>query len=345
MSEDVQELVEVLSQSEVGPGRALLEATCAMGFSQPVARSGLAAELGAWADASAFQRLADRAAAVAEVDRPRTVLLIAAGTLPASTLRHVLMARLLGAKVLLKSASGQASVGEALASASAAIESWEFSRDEPSFLRAAIDRVDSVVALGSDASLAQIEGHVPFHKTFVGYGHRVSGLWLNEAPQSALVGAARDLLMWDQAGCLSPQVLWTSGNPREVASRLTGCVAALESEFPMRLGKWAACDRRVARTLGHMRGQVFSTASADVIALDEPIFRVSARGRQLWVLPQDTQALREVLPRLSTLGIHGVAPMEFAGHVRTCQPGMMQSPGLDWRQDGRDPLLALCRAS
>ena len=104
-----------------GPGRALLKATVAIGFSEPVARAGLDAELAAWTEEGFSAVRAELNDDVAPSRVPSTVLVVAASTLPASTLRAVLMARLLGARVLLKPATGQAAIAEAIAAADPAV--------------------------------------------------------------------------------------------------------------------------------------------------------------------------------------------------------------------------------
>jgi hypothetical protein len=336
-----------LKDLDSGPGKALLEATCQMGFSEPVARAGLEAELAAWQEPEALARLrlGAEASGVSQSNGPKTVLVIAAGTLPASTLRHVFLGRLMGARVILKSATGQEALGEALASADAMVESARFSRDDVAELRAAVDRVDTVVALGSDESLSAIEGHVPFHKTFVGYGHRVSALWLDELDDDVLLGAATDLLMWDQAGCLSPHVAWTSHSPKKVAAGLAEAVLSLEDKFPMTLTPWAARERHGPIVLGHMLGQVHETESAAIVAMPLAAFRPSPRHRLLWVLPASTAELRRIEPQLSALGVSGALDVRLGDHVRRCRPGQMQRPPLGWHQDGKDPLLSMMRSS
>jgi len=334
-----------LQKLDHGAGKALLDATQAIGFSKEVAREGLRAEFEAWTAPGVLDDMAEKVSNIELEARPKSVLIIAAGTLPASTLRHVLFARLLGAQVFLKCASGQEDIGDAIEEADEGVVATHFSRDDVHALRSAIDQVDTVVALGSDSSLEDIKGHVPFHKTFVGYGHKVSAAWIDTPSNEDLEGLAADLLMWDQAGCISPQALWTRANPHQVAQELAQHVATQEKMLPMTLGPWAARERHVSEVFGHMKGQVQKTDTSAIVSLDESGFRPSPRHRFLWVLPADETQLRAISPKLSTLALPGKTDIALPAHVRICTPGQMQRPTLGWKQDGDDPLFALLRSS
>jgi hypothetical protein len=334
-----------LKNLDEGPGKTLLDATQAIGFSKEVAQAGLLAEFDAWEQPGAMEALSRRIELLDAEACPKNVLLIAAGTLPVSTLRHVLFARSLGANVLLKCATGQEWVGDAIGQVDPGVLATPFSRDDVGALRGAIDQVDTVVALGSDESLDDIKGHVPFHKTFVGYGHRVSAAWVSSPTEAHLQGLAEDLLMWDQAGCLSPQVLWTHESPTEVANARAKRIEHIEHRFPRVLSPWAARERHASVAFGHMRGQVSQTDTSTLIALSESSFRPSPRHRLLWVLPANEDALQAVVPQLSTLALHGTLGLDLPPHVRVCEPGSMQRPSLEWKQDGEDPLTALLRSS
>jgi hypothetical protein len=168
-----------------GPGRALLEATVAIGFSEPVARAGLDAELAAWTEEGFSAVRAELNDDVAPSRVPSTVLVVAASTLPASTLRAVLMARLLGARVLLKPATGQAAIAEAIAAADPAVTVRAFGSTDRAAVDAAIAEADSIVVLGGDRTIQELRGRVPFDKGFAGYGHRLSAAWVTRMDDDA----------------------------------------------------------------------------------------------------------------------------------------------------------------
>lgn len=325
-------------------GRALLEATAAAGFSEAVARAGLVAELDAWAAPNAVAGVLGELPRGLDPGRlPRAVLVIAARTLPASAMRAALMARLLGARVLLKAATGQEALAEALALADPNVVASPFGSDDVAALEAAVGEVDAVVVLGSDATIAAVRAVVPADRPFVGYGHRVSAAWLDGADEAALVGLAEDLCAWDQAGCLSPQVAWVTGDPEEVAARLAAAVAAVEGRLPMDVptGAWPA--RHAARARAEMLGRAFATETALIAALPASAFRASPGHRALTVLPADEAALAEITPRLSTLAVAGRVPAGLDPGTRLCPPGRMQRPPLTWPHDGHPNLTPLLR--
>ncbi|MGB0591366.1 MAG: acyl-CoA reductase [Myxococcota bacterium] len=333
-----------LSDLDAGPGRALLDATVAMGFSYPVARAGLDAELEAWALSGALEAvLTELPGDLDPRRRPTSVLVIGARTLPASMMRATLMARLLGARVYLKPASGQAALGRALALADPEVRVEDFPSDDVEALKATIDKVDAVVVLGSDETVGTVRGHVPTTKAFVGYGHKLSVAWLDRVDQSALLGLAHDLCAWDQAGCLSPQVVWTSGDPEAVALGLADAVRAIEAALPMALPDAAAAPRRMARTYGEMVGAVYETETALICALPTSTFRPSPGHRVLWVCPAAPGVLDTLGHHVSTIGISGALGVPLPEGVRRCALGQMQRPPLTWVHDGQPNLLPMLR--
>lgn len=335
-------------------GHALLEATVAQGFSRPVARAGLRAELDAW-------RMADLRGLMAEADlarRPSTVLVLAPRTLPASAMRQVFLARALGAEVMLKTAAGQDALGEALAAADPAIVPSPFDSQDPQALERLVPRADTVVVLGSDETVAAVRPRVPPTKGFAGHGHKVSAHWLPDlrgVDLGVLADAiARDLLAWDQAGCLSPQVVWAGPDAKvraDLLHHLADAVSRLESEFPLSEPSRppAAAARRHMTTLATMLGEPsVVTATATLAMHPEPTFRAAPGPRALWLLPASAEAAGAVVPHLSTLATLPSGerlPGSFAGALalRTCRPGEMQQPPLTWHQDGLHPIASLLR--
>ncbi|MCB9726952.1 MAG: hypothetical protein H6746_00575 [Deltaproteobacteria bacterium] len=332
-----------LQDLDSGCGRDLLAATVALGFSEPVARDGLTAELGAWTASAMAAVRAELPADLRPERLPATVLVIAASTLPASTLRAVLMARLLGARVLLKPASGQEPIARAIAEADPAVEVRAFSSTDTDALDAAIAEADAVVVLGGDRAVMELRARVPFAKGYAGYGHRLSAAWLDGFDDADAEALARDLCAWDQAGCLSPQVAWVRGDTGEAAQRLAEAVRSLEPSLPMALPPSAAPTRHAMRALADMLGSAYATDTALIAALPTPDFRPSPGYRALWVLPASEEALRAMASVLSTVGVTPGATAPIGGQVRQCPLGQMQRPPLTWPHDGRPNLLPMLR--
>jgi len=332
------------SEPSGSAGHALLLATIAQGFSQEVARAGLLAELASW-------RLADVAALFAEIPpgrRPSTVLILAPRTLPASAMRQVFLSRLLGADVLFKPAAGQEALGEALHLADPRVIPSPFDSQDAAALDRHIARADTVVVLGSDETIAAVRPRVTASKAFAGHGHKVSAHWLpdlrNVDLRSLSLDIAADLLAWDQAGCLSPHVLWAGPDAETRTSllrHLAEAITQLEASLPLAEPAQSAmhAGRRVMGTLAAMLGEPCAhTATATLALHPEPTFRSAPGPRALWILPAELTALAQVLPHISTIGT--LAPPDGVS-ARICRPGEMQRPPLSWRQDGLHPLGSL----
>lgn len=333
-----------LQDLDAGAGRALLDATVATGFSEPVARAGLAAELATWTDDAFSLVQSELKDDVKPARLPSTVLIIAASTLPASTLRAVLMARLLGARVLLKPAGGQVAIAEAIALADPEVTVRAFASGDREALDLAIADADSVVALGGDATIQALRARVPFAKGFAGYGHRLSVAWLSHFDEASAHNLARDLCAWDQAGCLSPQVAWVEGDVERAAELLAEALREVERELPMTVPPEAASMRHAMRAFAEMSGRGLLTDTALIAALPTPSFRPSPGYRALWMLPADEASLRSVASVISTIGTDDASRCDFmSASIRRCALGEMQRPPLTWLHDGRPNLLPMLR--
>jgi hypothetical protein len=331
-----------LSDLERGPGAELLRQSCAMGFSEPVARLGLQTEFEAWQVPGAVDRVLEELVDVDPDRIPREVLVIGAATLPVSTLRACLMARLLGAQVRLKTASGLEGLAQAISQSDPEIHADCFSSTDRAALDRALASADTVVALGSDATLAAIRERLETRHTFVGYGHRVSAAHLQDPEDQELTALAHDLLAWDGQGCLSPSVIWTNHDLKDTAQALLTELERLETQLPFTPSAEMAHARYVAEALGAMGGAVLGGATVRLILKDEPTFLPSPASRVVHVLPDQGAPWRAMGVSLSTLGCSEAseATPEHAS-TRRCLLGQMQRPALDWPHDGQPNLLPM----
>lgn len=334
-----------LCDLERGPGARVLRQTCAMGFSEPVARMGLQAEYEAWRQPGAVDRVLEELVG-ADPDRaPGEVLIIGAATLPVSTLRACLMARLLGARVRLKPASGLEGLAEAIAQSDPEIHADCFSSADGQALDRALSSAATVVALGSDETLDALRDRLATRHTFVGYGHRVSAVHLQDPRDDELTALARDLLAWDGQGCLSPSVIWTNDDPEDTAQGLLQKLERLEAELPFRPSAEMAHARYVAEAMGAMGGTVLRTATVRLIVQDDPTFRPSPASRVVHVLPDRGAPWIDVGVSLSTLGRSEASTATPVCDTTRLSPlGQMQRPPLDWPHDGRPNLLPMLRS-
>lgn len=225
---------------------------------------------------------------------------------------------------------------------------------------------DLVVASGDDETIAALGARA--RGRFIGHGHRISFAVVArevadnvEAAGRTAALLAQDVAMWDQRGCLSPQLCFVEGD-RDIAQRFAARVArALEplaEQLPPaapspaeRLALRRFRDDAEWRGLGGEPVTLFAAAddaAGTVVVESDAALRPSPLCRTLRVQPlADAGALSALLaPARAQLEGAGLAapPHRWAGIAdglgaagvhRVCEIGAMQRPPLDWRQGGR----------
>jgi len=136
-------------------------------------------------------------------------------------------------------AQGLAEVDRQLADAAAVVYWPGASHDLEAVVVAG---ADVVVAYGSDDTVQSLRARTPAFSRFVGYHHRVSvGAVGREAlsPEDAkrtAIEVAESVAMFDQRGCVSPQVVWVEEGgavtPGAFAELVAGALEALEARWP-----------------------------------------------------------------------------------------------------------------
>ena len=165
-------------------------------------------------------------------------------------------------------------------------------------------------------------------------------------------GAARDVSAFDQQGCLSPHVIYVSGDARAYAARLAVEVEALSVREPRgpislseKLAIRTAREELAFRAANDGTAQLWQSAdsTAWTVAFDaDPGFPRSPLNRFIFIKPMPADPvfeLHEVRAHLSCAGIWPVAPeharpLAALGFSRICPLGRMQMPPWTWRQDG-----------
>ena len=216
---------------------------------------------------------------------------------------------------------------------------------------------DLVMAHGGDPALRDLRALCPKETPFVGYGHRVSlGVLLPNADrQEAARGFAKDILLYDQGGCLSPQSIFVVGDGNKVrafSSLLAEALTTASQQYPLpvRAGRASAAVAE-ARALAWMEeGSAIwedPVRRWTVIARTQSAFAASPTFGVVSVQP--LTALED-LPKAVSLVADRLQGCAAAGEVQDgylpgvsylCRPGEMQAPPLSWRQDGRDVLRVL----
>jgi len=293
---------------------------------------------------------------------------VVAGNTPLLAWGSVFRALLMRSASLVKLPSGPAArwghiLGESLADVCpplAACVEWQQWPGGTTELDAALCRsVDVVLAYGTDRAMRDLERLCPAEVAFLGYGHRVSfGLVLGGASQEAAQGFARDVLIYDQGGCLSPQTIFVEGGWEECAAfaeRLAQAMPQAAADLPLPVrSPLAAPAIQEARALARMEENTRLWEDAalrwTVIARPIPDFVLSPTFGVVSVQPlRSLGALPEALAPVDAF-LQGCAvasssplPPELAamGLSYVCRPGRLQAPPFHWRQDGRDALRTL----
>ncbi|MGC4044447.1 MAG: acyl-CoA reductase [Armatimonas sp.] len=225
-----------------------------------------------------------------------------------------------------------------------------------------VSQADAVIAYGSDATIERLKA-LTGEKPFLGFGHAVSvGIddfkttkkYLRRLDFSAWQGFAKDVLTFDQSGCLSPHAIFYNdiSQVRERFSEaLFECAESLE--VPARTDFEEAALIRSWRTMAVLQGAtVWGDESLRWTVVEWP----EQRALQLipcpglvqlipcWDYADFREILGEAKGKLSSIGIakqvgskqNAWRTYKSLGISRVCRPGEMQTPPLDWKNGGVD---------
>ena len=339
------------------PFRALLGPTSAANL-----LAWVAAELGS---AEALDRWIPHGPAKTKALAPRTILHVVSGNTPHAALQSLIGGLLLGSRNLVKLPR------------TGLIEADEFISRLPDLLRAMVDVsselpekwpsfADAVVAYGSDETLAVLRARTPNGKIFIGHGHKASlGIIWADAEFASCAGAARDASLFDQQGCLSPQVFYVretrTGFARDYAEKLAAAMEHFNRTYPRGPlaieEKAAIANLRAAyrfRAAGDLRVALWEGGGNmdwTVIYEEDAWFTASPLNRVVFVkpLPQDLAAAMG--PAVDYIGAVGLFPCteELADRFaalrpsRFCPVGRMQDPPWTWHNGGLPRLASLVK--
>jgi Acyl-CoA reductase (LuxC) len=285
------------------------------------------------------------------------ILHIVSGNTPAAGLQSLIRGLLLGAENLCKLPSTGLPEVERFQAALPAELRVTLSPELPEDWLA---RAEAVIVFGNDETILHFRQLVRPDRVFVAHGHAIGfGVVFDDPHCLSVDDAARDGSVFDQQGCLSPQVIYVAGNARLYAERLAGAMERFaEPRGPVSLEEAnrirALRDELSFRAANGDRCAVWKSANSTAwtVAFDStPGFPRSPLHRFIFVkpLPADLPAeLAGVRGHLSAVGIHPATP-KFAravaelGASRICPLGRMQRPPWSWRQDGQMTLAPLVR--
>ncbi|GDY20977.1 acyl-CoA reductase [Verrucomicrobiota bacterium] len=313
---------------------------------------------------------------------PEMIVHIAAGHLPNPTWMSMILGVLVRSAQFVKCASGASLLPRLFAHSlyerdpklAACLEVAEWRGGKTALENAIFAEADCITATGSDETLAAIRHRVPPKARFLGYGHRVSfGFVANDGLSPlglphAVADAAKDVVAWDQLGCLSPHLFYVEKGGRitaeQFAEKLSEELERREQvcprgRIPVETAAAIATRRglyevRAAHSPGTRHWYSQNSTAWTVIFEADPLFQLSCLNRFVYVkevtnLTEALQAADRVRGQVSTVGLLAgegrkrELVMELArwGVARVCPLGRMQDPPFNWRHDGRPALADL----
>jgi hypothetical protein len=362
--------------------RAEVELPAVTGFSAATIRHGLPrlleplradaigqlldAELG---DRHALDRVCDGRRALG----PPLITYVLSGNLPGLAAAPVLLSLAIKSAVLLKPAAADPLFPQLLAASIAEVDA-ELGRcvlvapwrgGDGDIEAGAFGESDLVVASGSDAAIAAIQARVG--RRFIGHGHKISFALIGRdrlADEGAAPALARrlayDVSLWDQQGCLSPQLCYIESGGRVSPARFAEMLAQALAEYaqelpPRRLSfdeqaavqrfrqeaewctdgsatllaspgstDWSVSLESDARFVPTCLNRCIRLKVVDSLAVLATVLPTHRRHLEAAGIAVGTERRGELSELLAACGVHRICPI-----------GTMQLPPLTWRQSGR----------
>ena len=305
---------------------------------------------------------------------------ILAGNLPGAGLDSLIFSLLVKSAALVKTASAASCLSTLFArilakidpelGACLAVVTWPGGNSPLEEI--AFSRADVVIASGSDKSLTAIRPQV--RGKFIGYGHKISFSAITKEPlnhaQDLARQAAYDVALYDQQGCLSPQLIYVEAgglaSPREFAGLLAEALTEWECTLPRGVvssdaslairhardeAEWQALAGKDVALYTSPHGTAWTvTYDTDPTFVPSPLYR-TIRIKPLSSLTQLHELLSPWRPYLEAAAVatHTTRIAEIseilgnAGVSRICSIGTMQIPPLSWRHGGRARIADLVR--
>jgi hypothetical protein len=304
---------------------------------------------------------------------PPLIAHVLSGNIPGLAAAPLLLSLAIKSAVLIKPAAGDplfpqlfaASIAEVDAELGHCVVVAPWRGGDAAVEAAVFQDADLVVASGSDAAVAAIQARVA--RRFIGHGHKISFAVIGRerleddaAARQLARRLAYDVSLWDQHGCLSPQLCYIEAGghvrPAQFAEMLASALAAYVQELsPRRLSFDEQTAVQRFRQDAEWGGATSATVLASADSTDWTVsvesdarFRPSCLNRcirlkvveRLVALPPALSAHRRHL-EAAAVAVGPARARELAemlaacGVHRICPIGTMQAPPLAWRQGGR----------
>jgi hypothetical protein len=225
-----------------------------------------------------------------------------------------------------------------------------------------LEQAAVVAVFGADETIRDFARRVQPWQRFLPHGHKVSFGWIRGPyDEELLTAVARDVVAFDQLGCLSPQFYLVAGDARSFARDLAALFVREAPNWPpLRLATHDAVRLREFRDVHELRAvcgdgtAVWGSAEGlawTVVFDPRPEFASTPLLRSVIVKPESEGALdqlRQIAPFLSTIAVHpyteeGLTLAVRLGAQRVCRAGAMQNPDWLWHHDGWPSLGAFLR--
>jgi hypothetical protein len=329
-----------------------------------------AADLLAWAgaelgSAEALDHWVPHGVAQTKALAPARILHVVSGNTPHAALQSLIGGLLLGSRNLVKlPQGGLVEVDEFLSRLPEPLRSTV--ETAPELSNAWLAAADAVIVYGSDDTIAALRARTPPGKIFIGHGHKASlGIVWDDPDFASCAGAARDASLFDQQGCLSPQVFYVRENrpgfARAYAEHLASAMDKFNRTHPRRPltveEKADIANLRAAyrfRAAGDLRVALWEGGGNldwTVIYEEDAWFTASPLNRVIFVKPLPEDLPGAMGPAVDYVGAVGLWPCteELADRFaelcpsRFCPIGSMQDPLWTWHNGGTPRLASLVK--
>jgi hypothetical protein len=285
------------------------------------------------------------------------ILHIVSGNTPHAALQSLIRGIVIGARNWVKLPEEGLAEVEAFVGAL----SEELRPDLASKLRPRwMEQAEAVVVFGSDETIREISGQILPSQRFVVHGHKISlGLISTECSSELAGRIVRDVFAFDQLGCLSPQLLYVTGDSIRFARELA-------QHFEQNRSARVHPRHATAATLRAFREEWKFRAATEsgtyfwesrealrwaVVHDPSPGLAPNPLYGTIFIKPMPSDLPSALLPMRRHIATVGLDPIDTEslkkavgiGAQRVCAIGQMQSPPVTWHHDGQPTLANLIR--
>lgn len=302
---------------------------------------------------------------------PTLMAHVLSGNIPGLAAAPIVLSLAIKSATLIKAAAGDPVFPALFAASVRAIDAelaeclvvtrWD--GGNAAFEDVAFAAADLVVASGSDAAITAIAARVP--RRFIGHGHKVSFVAIGSeclafphVAERLARHLAYDVSLWDQHGCLSPQLCYVEGGVGVTLEEFARLLGDALDHFAQELPPRALSLEEKAAVLRFRQASEWQETHTLLASSDSTAWTISVepnaafvpsclnRCIRLKLVDSLTDLATALAPHRRHLEAAGLAVgpermddvtamLAAAGVHRICPVGTMQTPTLAWRQSGR----------